>query len=316
MNGINTIAHEFVEVLVVVGRTVHFPLMMGAFLLGLTLRYLVYQTVKRHYWFAREFENRVTNFLHKETDHKSSNISFYVITKRLLERAYYETFANRERKRRSRQDQVMLGDDRIFLTRFGCAWYVTEILKQIRFLQFGQSAPKLNTITKTVLGKNPAFNRVLGLVSVEAVNDFLAILPSLFVIGGIFGTFLGVMSGLPQLSGMDLNDPVKTKMVMDAFLGDVALSMGASVTGIFLSVCMTLANTAYSAERVYADMSDRFENAFELLWNYATNNEVPTGLKPFSENADPIEALAEATVSQEYDRWRGKYDPGSPAKSA
>jgi hypothetical protein len=302
--GMGTVAHQFVEVLVVFGHWAHFPLMFTAILCGVFFRALIYQTIKRHFWFAREFEARVTDFLSKENDHKTSNISFYVVTKKLLERSYYEVFAQREKVRRTQFDTLVLRDDRLYLTKFGCAWYVKELLKQIRFLQFGNH-PKLDSISRTVLGKNPAFNRVLGVVPVAGLNDFLNILPGLFVIAGIFGTFLGVMSGLPQLSGMDLNDPEKTKLIMDGFLGEVAAAMGSSITGIFLSVVMTVVNTMFSPERVYSDMVERFENAFDLLWNYATNNEVPTGLAPFSDNADPIEALAEATLTQEYER-RGK----------
>lgn len=309
MNGIENIAHQFVEVLVVVGQTIHFPVMAGAFLAGIALRAVVYHTMKIHYHFAREFESRVTQFLYSENNQKTSSISFYVITKKLLERSYFEIFAQRDQQQKKKRSETVLPfDDRLFLTKFGCAWYVKELLKQIRFLQFGQTSPKLANITRTVLGKNPAFSKVFGFVSASAMNDVLNILPGLFVIGGIFGTFLGVMSGLPELSGMDLNDPEKTKMIMDTFLAKIALSMGASVTGIFLSVCMTLVNTTFSPERLYSEMVDRFENSFDLLWNYATNNEVPSGLKPFNENADPIEALAEATVTQEYDRLRGKYE--------
>jgi hypothetical protein len=313
--GTETIAHQFVEILVVVGRTLHFPVMAGAFIAGITLRYLVYQTVKRHYWFSREFEMRVTDFLHKENPQKSHDISFYSITKKLLERSFYEVFAQREKRRRTRFDTVVLGDDRLYLTKFGCAWFVKELLKQVRFLQFGQTSPKLQNITRTVLGKNPAFSHVFGIIPATATNDLLNILPGLFVIGGIFGTFLGVMNGLPELSGMDLNDPEKTKLIMDKFLGEVALSMGASVTGIFLSVCMTLINSFFSPERVYGEMVERFENSTDLLWNYATNNEVPSGIRPFNENADPVEALAEATVSQEYDRLKGKYQHAEEPKA-
>src|SRR5687768_17530404 len=166
MSGIESIANQFVEVLVVFGRALHFPTMMGMFVMGIVMRYLLYRTVKRHYWFAREFEHRVTDFLHKENSEKSSNISFYVLTKKLLERSYFEVFAAREQERRSKTDTVMLGDDRVFLTKFGCAWFVKELLKQLRFVQWGQASPKLSNITRTVIGKNPAFSRVLGFVPV------------------------------------------------------------------------------------------------------------------------------------------------------
>jgi hypothetical protein len=87
MNGIESIAHHFVEILVVVGRTIHFPVMAGAFIGGVVMRAMVYYTMKIHFRFAREFEMRVTKFLHSEHNQKSSSISFFVITKKLLERS-------------------------------------------------------------------------------------------------------------------------------------------------------------------------------------------------------------------------------------
>src|SRR5262249_11360274 len=147
-------------------------------------------------------------------------------------------------------------------------------------------------------------NRLFGVLPAIAVNDFLNVLPGLFVIGGIFGTFLGVMKGLPELSAMDLNDPEKTKLIMDHFLVEISLSMGASITGIFLSVLMTIINTSMSPERLFEDIVDRFENSLDLLWNFSHSNEVPMGLKPFDGSADPAEALASASLNQELERSR------------
>lgn len=292
------------EVVVVVGRAVHFPLMISAFVFGATFRYLIYHTVKRHEWFGREFENRTTVFMNEEMDHKRENVSFYVVTKRLLERTYYEIFEKREQNRREKPDRLALMSDRVFLVKMGCAWLVHDILKQIRFLKYGTQPPKLLNITKNTFAKNPAFNRVFGVIPAISLNDLLNVLPGLFVIGGIFGTFLGVMKGLPELGGMDLNEPEKTKAIMDQFLVEVAISMGASITGIILSVLMTLVNTAFNPERLFVDIVERFENSLDLLWNYSHSNEVPIGLKPFDEHLDPIEALASAAVNQELDRTR------------
>jgi hypothetical protein len=290
--------------LVMVGRAIHFPLMAAAFVLGATFRYLIYHTVKRHEWFGREFERRTSQFLTEEMDHKTNNASFYVITKRLLERTFYEVFEKRENARRAKPDKMVLLSDRVFLIKMGCAWLVHDILRQIRFLKYGSQPPKLINITRNTFSKNPAFNRVFGIIPSVALNDLLSILPGLFVIGGIFGTFLGVMKGLPELGGMDLNDPEKTKAIMDRFLVEISVSMGASITGIFLSVLMTLVNTAFSPERLFTDIIDRFENSLDLLWNYSHSNEVPIGLRQFDEHQDPIEALASAALNQELDRSR------------
>ena len=311
------IVHQGIQGVVDVMRHLHFPLMIGAFAVGVVMRSLVYHTVKRHEWFAREFENRVGRYLEGEDLGAKENVSFYVLSKRLLERTYYEVFENRERLKRRRPDSVMLLSDRVFLIKQGCAWMIHDLLKQIRFLKYGSQPPKLLNIARNTFSKNPCFNRVLGLIPAVGVNDLLNVLPGLFVIGGIFGTFLGVMKGLPELGGMDLSDSAKTKDVMDRFLVQISISMGASLMGILFSVMMTIVNTVLSPEREYARIIDRFENTLDLLWNRANTNEVPHGIAKFDEHRDPLEALAEASINQELEKQnrskRGGPDGGQRA---
>lgn len=292
-------AQPLLQTIVEVAHRLHMPVLVTGLLVGVTLRILVFYTVRRHEWFGREFEDRVTKFLNAEHDRKTSQVSFYVLAKRLLERCFYEVFEQREKLKAGRRDTLMLMSDRIFLIKLGCAWMVRDLLRQIRFLRYGAQAPKLVNITKNTFLKNPAFNRVFGIIPIGGSNDFLNILPGLFVIGGIFGTFLGVMEGLPKLQGMQMDNPELTKRIMDEFLVSVSLSMGASLLGIACSVVMTFVNTAFSPERRYSDMIDRLENALDLLWNYANSNEVPAGLGQFDETRDPEEALAEASLNQE-----------------
>ncbi len=316
--GFEAMVHQVLQTIVTYGKVLHLPVLTAAFVVGVVLRVLIYHTVKRHAWFCREFEVRTSRFLTKEADTTPKTSSFYVITKRLLEMSFYEVFEARERERKEKPDKLMLMSDRLFLIKMGCAWLVHDIMKQIRFLKYGSQPPKLLNIAKHTFSKNPAFNRVLGVVDSVAVNDFLNILPGLFVIGGIFGTFLGVMQGLPELGGMNLDDPEKTKAIMDRFLVEISLSMGASIKGILLSVLMTLVNTAFNPERLFGDIIDRLEVSLDLLWNYAHSNEVPTNLKSFDENLDPREALAAAALNQELDKSRDRHraEETPTAKSA
>lgn len=319
MNGLDHGLHEVFNQFVTVAKAVHFPAMLLMFVVGFFLRWMTYKMVYKYYYFSREFENRVTNFLAEQSPKKTTQYSFYVLAKKLLEKTFFEITSEREKRERGEFDRVVLVDDRLFLTKWGASWFVVNTLKQIRFLQYGSGDPKLLNITKTLLGKNPVFTRLFGVLPIGGLNDFLNMLPGLFVIGGIFGTFLGVMKGLPGLSAMDLSDPATTKTVMDYFLVEVSISMGASVTGILLSVMMTVVNITFNPERLYADMTERLENNFDLIWNYATNNEVPSDLKAFDENRSPEEVLAEASVMQEYKKHNGEYDnfgKGDKNKSA
>lgn len=295
----NSLVHSFIEGLVSVSKAWHFPVMIAMFIFGGFLRGMVYYTVKRHEWFAREFEKRVGRFLEKESKGVTGQHSFYVITKRLLEKTFFEVFENREKYRRRKPDRVMLMSDRWFLIKPGAAWLVHDILKQIRFLKYGSQPPKLVNITKNTFAKNPCFNRIFGVIPTVGTNEVLNVLPGLFVIVGIFGTFLGVMKGLPELGGMDVQDPQKTKVIMDRFLVEIALSMGASLLGIFFSVIMTIYNTILNPDRLFVDIVDRFENSLDLLWNRAHTNEVPSDLTSFNEHRDPQEALAENALALE-----------------
>lgn len=313
---LNSLIHNFIEGLVQFSKAWHFPVMFGAFLGGVALRLLVYYTVKRHDWFAMEFSKRVGRFLEAESKAVTGNHSFYVITKRLLEKTFFEVFDNREKYHRRKPDHVMLMSDRFFLIKAGCAWMVRDLLKQIRFLKYGSQPPKLISITKNTFARNPCFNRVFGIIPTVGTNEVLNILPGLFVIGGIFGTFLGVMKGLPELGGMDMQDPEKTKMIMDRFLVEIALSMGASLMGIFFSVLMTLVNTVFSPDRSFVDMVDRFENSLDLLWNRAHTNEIPTDLKQFNEHRDPQEVLAENSLQQEVAKQKFNRNDDVEPKSA
>ncbi len=68
--------------------------MAGVFVIALFFRSMIYYTVRRHEWFAREFEKRVNHYIDGETPGKVQNTSFYVLSKKLLERTYYESIRN------------------------------------------------------------------------------------------------------------------------------------------------------------------------------------------------------------------------------
>lgn len=275
------------------------PLMVVAFIAGSVARILIWYTVRRHDWFAKEFEKRVNRFIETEIPGATKGVSFYALTKRQLERAFYESFEIRDRMQRRKGDKIMATADRIYLVKQGCAWLVKDILKQLKFLKWHDNNPKLINITKATLQQNPCFNRMFGIIPIGGVNDIIAILPGMFVIGGIFGTFMGIVNGLPKLGGMDVNDAEMTKQIMDGFLFEVSFAMNSSIMGIFLSVLMTFVNTIFSPDKVFSTMVDRFENSLDLLWYRSDNNDYPIDLPGFDENKDPQEALASESLNRE-----------------
>jgi hypothetical protein len=188
--------------------------------------------------------------------------------------------------------------DRIFLIKPGCAWMVKDVLKQLRYLKWSKETPKLLHITKSSIDQNPCFNKVFGIVPMSAMNDLIGMLPGLFIVTGILGTFLGIKGGLVSLGGMDMSDMEGTKTIMDAFLHEIGYAMSSSIVGIAFSLLLHLVNISLSPERVFASLCDRFENTMDLLWYRSDNNEV-VETNRFDENRDPVEALAEEALNLE-----------------
>ncbi len=276
--------------------------MASVFVCGVAFRAIIYYTVRRHEWFAREFEKRVNRFMETEVPGRAQGVSFFVLSKRMLERTYYEVFEIRDRMKRRRPDIMMSWSDRLFLVKQGCAWLVKDILKQIKFLKWTEDTPKLLNITKATLQHNPCFNRVFGVFPMVGLNDIISILPGLFVVAGILGTFIGISSGLNDLGGMNLQDLENTKNIMDKFLHEISFAMKSSIVGIVLSLLSHVVNTMMSPERSYVSMVDRFESAMDLLWYRSDNNEYPADNKPFDEHKDAVDALAEDALNKEINR--------------
>jgi hypothetical protein len=282
--------------LIVFAKALIMPTMFMVFAFALVLRALIYYTVKREETFAKEFEKRVN--AHLEADSHLASRSYFVLCKKLLEKTYYEMFEMRAIMKRRKIDHVMEPSDRIFLVQQGTAYLVRDTLKEIKFVKYDGIRPPLMELVKGVFATNPCFTRVFGVLPVGAFNDLLNIIPGLFIVGGIFGTFLGIMQALPELGAMDIKDPESTKLVMDTFLAKIAFSMSTSTVGIMLSVVTTVYNNFLSPERLFVKIVDRFERCLFRLWSRCDNNQLPEQIPNFDEHRDAIEALASMSVEK------------------
>ncbi len=291
-----SLVQGFVDGVVVFATDLLMPAMALFFFAAVGLRVLIYYTVKREEWFAREFSKRVRKF--QDSRKEATDQSFFVATKRLLEITYYEVFEIRAIMKRRNPDAIMTVTDRVFLVQQGSARIVHDLLKNLRYLKWGER-PKFLEISNNVLRSNPCFNRVFGLIPVGVFNEFLNTVPGLFIVGGIFGTFLGIMKALPELGGMNLADVEASKLVMDNFLLKISFSMSTSIIGIILSVTMGLVNTFFSCEKVYVETVERLEHELDTLWSMSSQNKLPSELTSFEAERDPIEVLSEDLIAKE-----------------
>ncbi len=296
----NGITGSILDLLVTFGKELLLPFLTVSFVVAIGLRIAVYWTVKREQWFVSEFERRLHRYLNHENPHGS--YSFFVTLKRLLEKTFYELFELRSVMRRRKVDHVMAPGDRLFLIQPGAAYLVRDTLKyaaNLRKDSVREEKDELIEVSKQVLGQNPCFNKLFGVLPVGPLNDFLNQLPGLFIVGGIFGTFLGIMKALPELQGMNPTDAEGTKLIMDEFLVKIAFSMSTSTMGILYSVVYTIFCSFINPEKLFMEVVNRYEHALHQLWRKSESNEVPKGATHFDENRDPVEALAELALQKE-----------------
>jgi hypothetical protein len=161
----------------------------------------------------------------------------------------------------------------VFLIEEGVSRLMSDTLKQTRYLKRDNHEVKMVELTKSVFDTNPFFNRLLGAFPVSLLNELINILPGLFIIGGIFGTFLGIAKGLPELRDMDLQKIEETKRIMGMFLEGISMAMIKSILGIFLSVSMSLINTVLAPEGIFYNLINRYSAALDTLWHETTTND-------------------------------------------
>ncbi|MEK6579258.1 MAG: hypothetical protein AABZ55_08550 [Bdellovibrionota bacterium] len=293
----------FLLQLISFGKGIIIPSMIVTFVGLIVTRFLIYYTVMRQETFTKEFEKRVHKFL--EAAPRNEERSFFVIVKKIFEVTFYEMFEKRAIMKRRKLDYVTEPGDRLFMIHSGSARLVSDTLKEIKYLSYKNETPPLLEITKSVMGANPFFNRLFGIIPIGPVNDFLSMIPGLFIVAGIFGTFLGIMQALPELGSMNIRDPDSTKMVMDTFLARTAFSMGSSTIGILLSVIATTYNNFINPEKLFMRTVERLERCFFRVWIRCHNNLLPDEIPGFDENKDALEALAELAVDKELMRLSG-----------
>jgi hypothetical protein len=263
---------ELINLVVQYATELLMPLLLIGFILAMIARLLITVTINRQKRFVKEFSKRV----HQEIlANPESHGSFYSLIKRALTRTYFENFELRARYKRRNEDHIMTVGDRVFLIQDGIIRLIDDFLRQARYLskEKGQQ-PDFHEISNSVFGANPIFNRVLGVFSLSRTNDVLNILPSIFIVGGIFGTFLGIMKALPELTAMDVTNAEASKLVIDAFLIKISFALSTSILGIVLSIIMSFMNTLLSPTNTYVEIVESFNSAAEIMWNKSLNNEV------------------------------------------
>lgn len=268
------------------------PLMGVLFVVAVLMRLSLFWVIRAELRFAREFAVRLHFYLRAVAHGEAPRVgSFSRLIRALLEKTYLECFEINDRYKLRSLDKVESLADRVFMLHAALQRCVEDLVVQLGYLKKSVERSGRNDfqdIVRSTFDTNPYFARVFGILPISTINELLATLPGLFLVLGIFGTFMGIAAGLPELGNMDLANIENTKKVMDGFLVHISSAMIKSIVGIGLSAFMGILNTLLSVETTHYTAITRMSDSLALAWQETDVNErvapsshsVPTGGAP------------------------------------
>lgn len=245
------------------------PTMLIIFVCCLGAKMLIYYLSRTQYKVVKEFEIRVHRHL-DETYDDTKGLNFHKLTRVLLNKTWNDYFLMRKKNLRRRFDRTTSFLDRIFYIDSASRNLFEDTIKQTTYIE-KELNPNFRSVTNFAFSSNVYFNHLFGILPIRLVNQFLALLPGLFIIGGIFGTFLGIVKGIPELKGLDPTNVDSARIVLNHFLDQMAFSMNTSIMGIFFSVFFTIVNSLFSPKSLQADAFEVYTHSLEFLYKNAKN---------------------------------------------
>lgn len=126
--------------------------------------------------------------------------------------------------------------------------------------------PNCAELADRVLNQDTKWRTILGFIPVDVLTRGLDVLPNLFVVGGIFGTFVGITGSLPLIATIDIANLGEAGPVLNKFVEGVAYSMDTSIAGIIFSVIMTMITALFPLTTIRDDVAKNFERSIEFMW--------------------------------------------------
>ncbi len=126
--------------------------------------------------------------------------------------------------------------------------------------------PEFSELTERILNDDENWSKMFGIIPIDGVTRMLSVLPTLFIILGVFGTFIGISMALPEIAKMDFNNLEASGKTLSLFVLNVTFAMKTSIAGIFFSIILTLLNTLFPVDATRERTFEKVENVLQALW--------------------------------------------------
>ncbi len=239
--------------------------MGGMLIIALIARFQAYRVSKRDkvYFFTLTREILVTIEKEKEQKSKIVNVENYIselmgrVGKKIPNRAL----------RMDKRDQAEKKETILSLQDYvgGKSGFLTNIQSEASVFHC-QTPPNFTELTHRLLGQDEKWNKLVGPIPIEGVSRMIDILPGLFIVFGVFGTFVGISMALPEIANIDFNNLESSGSTLTKFVLNTTFAMKTSIAGIFFSVILTMLNTFSPIKDVRGRIFKQIETTMHALW--------------------------------------------------
>lgn len=140
-------------------------------------------------------------------------------------------------------------------------------------------APDFSQLTDRVMNDDENWTRIFGIIPIDGITRILDMLPTLFIVLGVFGTFIGISQALPEIAKIDFNNLEASGETLTQFVINVTFAMKTSIAGIFFSIVLTLLNTLFPIEATREGTFEKVENALQVLWYHLQTDTKKRGME-------------------------------------
>lgn len=126
--------------------------------------------------------------------------------------------------------------------------------------------PNWSQLTERIMNEDQGWTKVFGVIDIGIITRVLDMLPSMFIIFGVFGTFIGISLALPEIAKIDFSNLQTSGETLTQFVVNVTFAMKTSVAGIAFSIVLTVLNTIFPSEEMRERTFDKVETSLQILW--------------------------------------------------
>jgi len=238
--------------------------------IALAVRYFSFTHSKRDEGYFSHFTRELSATIDKDKVEgvEIGNIDEYLddiltrVNQRLPDRNLRKEMSPRKRRKTDKNSRESLTLHNYISSKYGL---ISNIQNEGDVFKTS-TPPDFFQLTDRVMNEDENWSKLFNFVPVDGVVRVLDMLPTLFIILGVFGTFIGISMALPEIANINFDNLESSGDTLSEFVVNVTYAMRTSIAGIFFSIVLTLLNTLFPIEATREKTFQKVETVFESLW--------------------------------------------------